>query len=216
LIVFLNGHVWPADERWLSSLLAPFAWDPRIAGVYSRQLPKPGCNPALAANALYWPPIARIQSFVGLSETEIRRHLRELVFFTTVSCAIRRSVWGQIPFQDGIPIMEDQDWSKRVLEAGHSLVYEPASRVLHSHNYSPRQYYRRAYLLRKQMARTLNLRPSAAKILVALPARVLWDVARDAALLRANGQLSPGALFSSLALRTANSLAVTRADWEAR
>jgi rhamnosyltransferase len=214
-IVFMNGHVWPADEHWLSALLAPFAWDPRVAGVYSRQLPKPGCTPAMACEG-YLPPLGQVKSLAGLTEVEIRRHLRELIFFTTVSCAIRRSVWEQIPFQDGIPAAEDQDWGKRALEAGYSLVYEPASRVLHSHNYAPGQYYRRAYLLRRQMARILDQRPSAARVLVALPARVLRDVLRDAALMRSNGYLSPGALFGSLALRTANSLAVTRADWEAR
>jgi rhamnosyltransferase len=40
---------------------------------------------------------------------------------------------------------EDQDWSKRVLEAGYKIAYEPQSLVYHSHTYTLKQLFKRYY-----------------------------------------------------------------------
>jgi len=40
---------------------------------------------------------------------------------------------------------EDQEWSRRVLRAGFSLVYEPRAAVRHSHAYTIRSAFRRFF-----------------------------------------------------------------------
>jgi rhamnosyltransferase len=45
-----------------------------------------------------------------------------------------------------LPFGEDISWAQRALEAGYALVYEPASRVYHSHNRSPLYEFKRIYL----------------------------------------------------------------------
>ncbi len=40
---------------------------------------------------------------------------------------------------------EDQEWSRRVLRAGLSLVYEPLATVRHSHAYTIRSAFRRFF-----------------------------------------------------------------------
>ena len=40
---------------------------------------------------------------------------------------------------------EDQEWSRRVLLAGFSVLYEPAAAVRHSHNYTLGEAFRRFF-----------------------------------------------------------------------
>jgi rhamnosyltransferase len=136
-IVFLNADAIPVDNYWLTRLLDPFskANDKKIAGVFSRHIHKQGCN-------LYM--IGDIQTSMPLSpQPIIRTSARALDFmiFSTVSCAIPRDVWLKYPFDNNIIIAEDQYWARYVLGKGFKIVYQPASMVYHSHNYSPRQLY---------------------------------------------------------------------------
>ncbi len=58
---------------------------------------------------------------------------------------LRRSVWSRHPFQP-LPFAEDLDWARRVLKAGFKLVYEPDSRVIHSHDRPPAYHLKRHYV----------------------------------------------------------------------
>jgi rhamnosyltransferase len=58
---------------------------------------------------------------------------------------IQRAVWEKIPFNDMALIGEDQEWSKAALQAGYTIIYEPASLVYHSHNYSLKARLRRSF-----------------------------------------------------------------------
>jgi len=78
--------------------------------------------------------------------------------FSTVSAAMRKEIWSAYPFLDEILIAEDQDWAARVLRGGYKLVYAPASAVLHSHNYSPKELFRLKY----RVGRSSNRFPSRA------------------------------------------------------
>ena len=40
-------------------------------------------------------------------------------------------------------MVEDMEWCKQVIEAGYAVIYEPTSVVLHSHDHSLKQVYRR-------------------------------------------------------------------------
>lgn len=136
-IVFLNADAIPVDNHWLTRLLDPFSKDNgnKIAGVFSRHIPRQGC---------YLYMIRDIQASMPLSPHPIiRTSARALDFmiFSTVSCAIPRDVWSKYPFDNNIIIAEDQHWARHVLEKGFKIVYQPASMVYHSHNYSPRQLY---------------------------------------------------------------------------
>lgn len=133
-LVFLNADAVPGDRLWLSALIGEFAHDRRVAGVFSRHLPKPGCHLYMARDLERATPARRME----------RSQAGRLDFFlfSTVSAAIRKDIWSAIPFHDDIPIAEDQDWAERVLHSGYKLVYAPESVVRHSHNYSPAELFR--------------------------------------------------------------------------
>jgi glycosyltransferase involved in cell wall biosynthesis len=132
-IVFLNADAIPIDKYWLNSLIAPLTKDKKIAGIYSRHIPKEGC---------YLYMVRDIQKTMpGESMVRSQAKLLDFMIFSTVSCAIPREIWRKYPFKDDIIIAEDQEWAGRVLGQGLKIVYEPASRVYHSHNYTPRQLF---------------------------------------------------------------------------
>jgi rhamnosyltransferase len=61
------------------------------------------------------------------------------------SSAIRRSVWDAMPFDESIQYSEDIDWTWRARQKGYEIRYVPDAIVMHSHNYTGRQFYRRHY-----------------------------------------------------------------------
>ena len=143
-VVFLNGDAVPEDPYWLSALVRPLQRDSGILGVYSRHIPREDCPLYMRRDLLRSMPETPGHQWERWDPTRPMQ-------FSTVSAAVPRSLWEKFPFTDGIDIAEDQEWARRVLNSGGRLVYEPRSRVIHSHRYSFRQMYR----LKKRVSRAL-------------------------------------------------------------
>lgn len=139
LIVFLQGDAWPADDCWLNELTAPMNRAQAVAGVYGRQVPKTGCDPVNRFR-LEWnypaEPVEKNRASAALSP-------HRLYFFSTANCCVRRRVWEQWPFPEDVPIFEDITFARRVIEAGYTIVYNPAAAVVHSHNLGAGQIFKR-------------------------------------------------------------------------
>ncbi|MBA2505306.1 MAG: hypothetical protein H0V29_05090 [Thermoleophilaceae bacterium] len=65
--------------------------------------------------------------------------------FSNANAAVRRRFLEEFPFVEDIIMSEDQEWSRRVLLAGHALRYEPRAAVRHSHPYTVRSAFRRFF-----------------------------------------------------------------------
>ncbi len=146
-IILMTQDAVPCGGQWMSSLVDRLKADPCLAGVYSRQLPHKDSS-ALAkaiSKKFFAHETARRQSRITVMEDYIRlspRQKHRFCSFDNVSSAIRRSVWQEMPFSR-VEFAEDLDWSKRVLEAGYGIAYEPDSAVYHSHDFSIRDWYER-------------------------------------------------------------------------
>jgi len=145
-LVFLSQDVEPVDEHFLAGLLEAFD-DPRVAGAYSRVLPRPADDPLTQRTCLGLPeasaePVVRdldhVDSVRDLSPEERADYLR----FNNVASAIRTSVFREIPFPD-LAFGEDFAWAARALTAGWRIRFAPRSVVYHAHTYSPRQVFER-------------------------------------------------------------------------
>jgi rhamnosyltransferase len=141
IVVLLTQDAEPADGRWLAELLAPFA-DPQVVAAYSRQVPRDDANPMeryfLNDRFPPGPPLRRVRTKdapLGLED----------VFFSNVSAAIRRQTLLAHPFDEELIMSEDQQFSRDVIAAGAAVVYQPASVVVHSHNYSLATCFRRYF-----------------------------------------------------------------------
>ena len=54
VIVLMVQDATPQGTDWLQKMVEPFA-DPQVAGVWCRQIPRPGCQPVLARRIRNWP-----------------------------------------------------------------------------------------------------------------------------------------------------------------
>ena len=141
LLVFVSQDAYALDERWLERLSAPLRDEPSVAGVYGRQLPHAGARPPerYFLDFLYGAQPRR-QRVAGPHELTM-----DTTLFSNVNAAMPRVMWERFPFVEDIVMSEDQDWSRRVLLAGFTVVYEPAAVVRHSHNYTLGEAFRRFF-----------------------------------------------------------------------
>jgi rhamnosyltransferase len=156
-IAFLVQDALPADDYWLAAMVEDLDADEEVAGVYGRQIPRPYSSPLTRTLMRDWPtsdPERREQSTAGPEPyaTLPPAKRRSLAVFDNVSSCVRRPVWERIPFER-TRFGEDIRWGKAVVEAGHKLVYEPRSAVLHSHErgalYDLRRHFVDALILQE-------------------------------------------------------------------
>ena len=136
-LVYLTQDATPADDSWLASLLQPLRESPAVAGAFSRHVPRPHSAPALARQLqTVWQTGGneRLVKAMPTDRAAYERSKLYYAYFSDTSSAIRRSVWEQVPFRP-LPFAEDADWADRALQAGYAIVFEPASTVIHSHDY---------------------------------------------------------------------------------
>jgi rhamnosyltransferase len=141
MVVFISQDAYPVDQSWLELLTRPLRESSEVAGAYGRQLPHEGASPpeVFFLDFLYGsePRLQRISSEAELS--------MDTTLFSNVNAAMPRTIWQRFPFVDDIIMSEDQEWSRRVLLEGFSLVYEPRAAVRHSHAYTLRSAFRRFF-----------------------------------------------------------------------
>jgi rhamnosyltransferase len=140
-LVFTSQDAYAASDSWLATLTAPLERDDTVAGVYGRQLPHEDARPPerYFLDFLYGPD-ARVQRLSAVDDLSY-----EVTLFSNVNAAMPRRVWEAFPFADDIVMSEDQEWSRRILLAGLTLVYEPGAAVYHSHSYMIRDAFRRFF-----------------------------------------------------------------------
>lgn len=151
----------PLNREWLTHLLAPLRLDDRVAGVFARQVPRPGASAVVRDQLSKWvasqttPRVMTLDAETFARLPPVERLSR--CAFDNVCSAVRRSVWEALPFQ-ATPIAEDLEWSRNVLLAGHSIAYAPEAVVEHSHERSTRYELVRTWVLHQQLQRLFGLR----------------------------------------------------------
>lgn len=118
-IAILSAHCIPLNNKWLERMLMSFT-EEKIAAVYGRQEPLPDSD--IFDKRDLW-------TVFGVE----RKVQTKDFFFHNANSMIRRDVWKQIPFDEGLAGVEDRDWAKKVIERGYKIVYEPNASVYHYH-----------------------------------------------------------------------------------
>ena len=141
VVVFTSQDAYAADENWLAALVAPLRERGDVAGVYGRQLPHASAIPSerYFLDFLYGPK-PRTQRLTGPDRLSF-----EATLFSNVNSAVPRAVLERYPLAADVIMSEDQEWSRRVLEAGLVIVYEPRAAVRHSHAYTIAGAFRRFF-----------------------------------------------------------------------
>ncbi|MFQ5505739.1 MAG: glycosyltransferase [Planctomycetota bacterium] len=160
IVVLATQDARPFDQHWMQRMVDAFD-DPEVAGAYSRQIPRPDANPFIRDRLGGWAAAQEdrcVQQVAGPDEfarlAPLERYAR--VAFDNVSSSVRRAVALEFPFRSR-KFGEDIDWAHRVILAGHKIVFEPRSAVVHSHNNSIWYEFKRIYLDHQNLHRTLGV-----------------------------------------------------------
>jgi rhamnosyltransferase len=132
IIATLSAHSLPAGPQWLRALIEPFA-QPRVAGVYGRQLPRSNATPL---------------ELIGMRLTGVLGDRPQLLgrrpLFSNANGAFRRSLWLEHAFDEQLEGAEDIAWVRTMQERGYLIAYQPTAPVYHSHGEPILKHLRRA------------------------------------------------------------------------
>lgn len=129
--IFLNADATPQGKNWLRKLAEPLL-SPRTAAVFGRQIPRPDCKAVFACDY--------DRCFGENRESAHWEH-----FFSMVSSGIRKDIWCKRGFNEKLRYAEDDEWTRWAKSQGYDVVYVPDSVVMHSHNYTAEQAYKRSF-----------------------------------------------------------------------
>src|SRR5690348_9308072 len=173
--IFLNADATPQGGEWLRPLVEALA-DPNTAAVFGRQIPRPGC-PAVYAHDYE-------RCFGPQRQSAQWEH-----FFSMVSSGLRKDIWARRGFLEQMQYSEDDEYTRWCRAQGYRVVYCPKSVVMHSHNYTPEQAYKRSFGEARALAAVWDRNPKA----INWPRTVLlgWinDLKRDAMFCVRKGRL---------------------------
>jgi D-arabinose 1-dehydrogenase-like Zn-dependent alcohol dehydrogenase/glycosyltransferase involved in cell wall biosynthesis len=122
-IAIISAHAIPTDERWLSRLVAP--------------LRRPGTAMVFGGQRGH-----AVSKFSEARDFERVFHSKPLsmdddhVFVNNANSAIRKDLWEQHRFDEGLPGLEDAEWAKYWIPRGLEVLYEPSACVYHVHTES--------------------------------------------------------------------------------
>jgi len=130
-VIFLNADATPQGPDWLGPLVSALA-DPQVAAVFGRQIPRPDCAAVFAHD---------YERCFG----EKRESVHWDHFFSMVSSGLRRDAWARRGFRETMQYSEDDEYTRWCRAEGYRISYCADSVVMHSHNYTPRQAYKRSF-----------------------------------------------------------------------
>ena len=125
----ISAHCYPRNAEWLEILIKPFE-DPSVALVYGRQIGN---------------------QITKYSEKQIfaqwfYKHdggKQQTLFCNNANSAIRKNLWNKYKYNEMLTGLEDIDWAKYAISKGYYLYYATNAVVIHVHNESFVQVYRR-------------------------------------------------------------------------
>ena len=137
IVVFNNSDAIPLDDNWLAELVTPLIGrcvpTPPSVFTFANQLPRPDAQ-----------ALVRKDSERAFGDGKVQATWR--FFFSLASSATWRKILIETPFDETIQYSEDVEWAWRNSRRANDpvkIVYCPAARVEHSHNYTLKALARR-------------------------------------------------------------------------
>src|SRR5438309_2426552 len=165
--IFLNADATPQGPNWLRPLVTALC-DPLTAASFGRQIPRPGCR------AVYRLDYERC--FGEQRDSANWDH-----FFSMVSSALRKDIWAKRGFLPKMQYSEDDEYTRWCRAQGYRIVHVPESVVMHSHNYTVSQTYKRSFGEGRAVAAVWSGKPTDFNFLRTVLLGWLNDFRRDLA-----------------------------------
>lgn len=141
VFVMMTQDAMPVDEFLLERLIAPLA-QKDVAVSYARQLPRKEAGPVERfTRAFNYPAESRIKSEKDLPELGIKTF-----FCSNVCAAYRRDIYEkQGGFIRRAIFNEDMIYAAGCIRAGYRIAYAADAEVIHSHQYTNKEQFRRNF-----------------------------------------------------------------------
>lgn len=142
-VLFLTHDAIPSDKQLLEKLSLTLSRSDKMAAVYARQLPR--------EDATYMERLVRdynypVESHI-YSSSDIVAHGIKTFFMSDVCAMYKRSVYLELGgFETDIKTNEDMLYAAKAINNGYSIGYEASAYVVHSHNFSLAEQYKRNYI----------------------------------------------------------------------
>jgi rhamnosyltransferase len=138
-VVFMTQDALLDGPDALKNLLKPFE-DPSIAGVYGRQIPHKNATPyASSLRAIHYGSKSLVKTLKDKAQNGI-----QTAFFSNSFAAYRVSTLKDVGgFPEQLPLGEDMYVCAKMLLAGFKVQYTADAKVLHSHNMSYKEEFKR-------------------------------------------------------------------------
>lgn len=150
IVVFMTQDALPEKADSIEHLISKFGQDERIAVVGGRQIASAGAAPfEKLVRQHNYPAVSRVWDESKCEELGVRAYLISDVF-----AAYRTDAYlAAGGFDHPIMTNEDMLMTQKLLAAGYCAAYAGDACVLHSHNLTWREQYRRNYLVGTVMER---------------------------------------------------------------
>lgn len=198
-IAIVSAHAIPTDRHWLSRLIAPLR-RPGTAMVFGGQ----------RGHAVS--KFSEARDFERVFHSKPMSMDDDHVFVNNANSAIRKDLWEQHRFDEGLPGLEDAEWAKYWIPRGLEVLYEPSACVYHVHTESWAQVRHRFH--REGIAG----RWTAVRIVRHIPrevARELWWSVKDVGLALRQGNLVR-LTGDILRYRYNKTLGIVKGIWDSR
>lgn len=146
ILLFMTDDAVPRDvflvERLADALNRKGPGGERAAMAYARQVPAGDCRTIERYTRTFnYPAESRIKTKADLPELGIKTY-----FASNVCCAYWREIFEeQGGFVSRTIFNEDMIYAAKVINAGYAVVYAADAEVIHSHNLTPLQQFRRNF-----------------------------------------------------------------------
>lgn len=141
IMVFMTQDALPADRDLIRNLTSPLK-EPETAAAYARQLPNASCSfVERYTRSFNYPDKSSVKSREDLPVYGIKTF-----FCSNVCAAYRKDVYESLGGFTGHTIFnEDMIYASAVIQHGYRIAYAADAKVIHSHNYTCMQQFRRNF-----------------------------------------------------------------------
>jgi rhamnosyltransferase len=140
-LVFMTQDVLPSTPSVLFKLSRNLG-EGRVVATFARQLPRPEASLLERFSRYFnYPEQSQIRT-----QADIERLGVKAFFFSNVCSAVRADVFWEVGgFPEDVIMNEDMTLAAKLLRAGHTIKYVAEAEVIHSHDYTLAQQFRRNF-----------------------------------------------------------------------
>lgn len=148
-VLFTTQDAVPNNEHYIENLLKPFE-DREVAIASGRQIARDDAWPMeKLVREFNYPAVSHVRSKSDLQEYGIKTY-----FFSDVCAAYRKDIYEKLGgFEHPLKTNEDMFYAARVIENGYKIAYAAEAEVIHSHNFTLKEQYKRNVIIGTEIER---------------------------------------------------------------